>query len=220
MPDILIRGVRAETIRRLKLRAKRNGRSLQGEAKMLIEQGGGHGREEIAVVLDRWERRFAGRKMARSLALLREEPQAMKQCVVDASVVATAFFHEEYAEAARHLLLSDTSLHAPDLICAELASVVWKRHRRGELAEEEAIKLLTDMLALPLIVASSRELADGALQAALRTGRTVYDCLYLALCVKLETVMVTADRRLVNALAGGPLEKHIVWIGDPSCARY
>jgi predicted nucleic acid-binding protein len=138
----------------------------------------------------------------------------MNRCVVDASVVAAAFFHEEHAEAARRLLLSDTELHAPDLVYAELASVVWKRQRRGELAEAEAIRLLADILTLPLLVASSQELADGALQAALRTGRTVYDCLYLALSIKLKTVMVTADRRLANALAGGPLERHVVWIGD------
>jgi predicted nucleic acid-binding protein len=138
----------------------------------------------------------------------------MNRCVVDASVVAAAFFREEHAETARRLLLSDVELYAPDLIYAELASVVWKRRRRGELAEEEAIQLLADMLTLPLVVAPSRELADGALQAALRTGRTVYDCLYLALGAKLQTVMVTADRRLANALSSGPLEKHIAWIGD------
>jgi hypothetical protein len=143
----------------------------------------------------------------------------MNRGVVDASVVAAAFFHEEHAEAARRLLLSDADLHAPDLIYAELASVVWKRRRRGELAEEEAIQLLADMLTLPLLVTSSRELTDGPLRAALRTGRTVYDCLYLALSVKLKTVVITADRRLVNALAGGPLEKHIAWIGDRSFAR-
>ena len=73
MPDILIRGVRAETVRRLKLRAKRNGRSLQGEAKLLIEQGGGSGSKELAAALDRWGRRFGGRKLARSMALIRED---------------------------------------------------------------------------------------------------------------------------------------------------
>jgi plasmid stability protein len=73
MPDILIRGLRAETIRRLKQRAKRNRRSLQGEAKLLIEQGGGRGREEIAAMLDRWQRRFGGRKLSRSVELIRED---------------------------------------------------------------------------------------------------------------------------------------------------
>ena len=73
MPDILIRGLSAETIKRLKLRAKRNRRSLQGEAKLLIEQGDGRGREEIAALLDRWGRRFGNRRLARSLKLIRED---------------------------------------------------------------------------------------------------------------------------------------------------
>ena len=73
MPDILIRGVRAETIQRLKLRAKRNRRSLQGEAKLLIEQGGGCRHEEIAAILDLWQRRFGDRKLVRSTGLIRED---------------------------------------------------------------------------------------------------------------------------------------------------
>ena len=73
MPDLLIRGVRAETIRRLKFRAKRNGRSLQREVKLLIEQSLGRDREEIASMLDRWKPRLKGRKMAHSLSLLRAD---------------------------------------------------------------------------------------------------------------------------------------------------
>ena len=48
----------------------------------------------------------------------------------------------------------------------------------------------------------------------MRTGRTVYDCLYLALAVQTKTAMVSADRRLVNALASGPLKEHVAWLGQ------
>jgi len=51
MPDMLIRGLSEETIKRFKARAKRNGRSLQSEAKMLIEDAARS--ERIAEVLDR-----------------------------------------------------------------------------------------------------------------------------------------------------------------------
>ena len=43
MPDILIRGSEPETIRQLKLRAKRHGRSLQSEVKLLVEEATGAG---------------------------------------------------------------------------------------------------------------------------------------------------------------------------------
>jgi plasmid stability protein len=73
MPDILIRGLDDETLRRLKVRAKRHGRSLQGEAKMLLEKAAGAGPEELAAMLDGWKERFAGRQLADSAALISED---------------------------------------------------------------------------------------------------------------------------------------------------
>jgi len=73
MPDILIRGLEPETIRQLKIRAKRHGRSLQREVKLLVEQASGAGAQEIAAMFDRWERRFAGRKFSSSVRLIRED---------------------------------------------------------------------------------------------------------------------------------------------------
>ena len=73
MPDILVRGVRHETLERLKARAKRNGRSLQSEAKMLLEQAAGAGGEEVAALLGEWRKRFSGRKFCDSADLIRED---------------------------------------------------------------------------------------------------------------------------------------------------
>lgn len=137
----------------------------------------------------------------------------MKTLVVDASVVAAAFFPEKHTEAARTLLCSGGVLLAPDLIHAEIANVIWKRHRRGEIDGDEAAELLPDMLDLPLEITPSEQLVHAALELALRTGRTVYDCLYVALAMQRKTAMVTGDQRLANALAGGPLKDHVVWLG-------
>jgi plasmid stability protein len=73
MPDMLIRGLDQETVRRLKARARRHGRSLQGEAKLVLEQAAGVGAEEVAAMLDGWKGRFAGRRFADSAALIRED---------------------------------------------------------------------------------------------------------------------------------------------------
>ena len=138
----------------------------------------------------------------------------MKPCVVDASVVAAAFFQEDHAAAARAILVAGGELHAPDLLPVEVANVIWKRHGRREIDEAEARGLLADCLRLPLRISPSGGLVEPALELALRTNRTVYDCLYLALAVKAKAVLVSADRRFVNALAGGPFEKHIAWLGS------
>ncbi len=138
----------------------------------------------------------------------------MNACILDASVVAAAFLREEHAEAARRLLASESEFRAPDLIYAELANVIWKRYLRGELDEAEAHDLLQEvMLQVPIHATPSRSLVGQALELALQTKRTVYDCLYLALAVREGGQVVTGDRRLANALAGGPLERYVRWVG-------
>jgi predicted nucleic acid-binding protein len=139
----------------------------------------------------------------------------MKAIVLDASVVAAAFFQEDHADRAGELLVGKHALHAPDLIHAELANVIWKRHNRGEIDQEEAAQLLADFRCLPPRITPCGDLAEPALALALRTGRSVYDCLYLALAVQTRSVMVTADKRLAHALAGTPLARHVAWIGEP-----
>ena len=75
MPDILIRGLDAQALKRLKTRAKKHGRSLQGEAKLLLEQAAGIGAEEITVMLDGWKQRFSGRKFSDSAELIAKDRQ-------------------------------------------------------------------------------------------------------------------------------------------------
>jgi len=73
MPDILVRGLDARVVKRLKDRAKQNGRSLQSEAKLLLEQGVGTDATEMEQILAKWRERSAGRKYRQSsLDILRE----------------------------------------------------------------------------------------------------------------------------------------------------
>jgi predicted nucleic acid-binding protein len=138
----------------------------------------------------------------------------MKRCVIDASLIAAAMFQEEFEEPASALLASNRIQVAPAIIFAEVCNVIWKRFRRKEISEVEAGKLLAGFLHLPLRITSSEKLIESALQIAMQYDRTAYDSLYIALAVKTDAVMVTADKRLVKALAGGPLEKYVRWLGE------
>jgi hypothetical protein len=73
MPDILVRGVKADVVRRLKAKAKRDGRSLQGELNVLLEKAADSGPEDIAQMLEFWKRHFAGRRFRSSADLVRED---------------------------------------------------------------------------------------------------------------------------------------------------
>jgi len=138
----------------------------------------------------------------------------MKAVVIDASVVVKLFFEEEDSKAAEQCVAQAEELLAPDLVWVETANVIWKRQRRGDLTADAASDIARSILALPVVIHPAADLVPDALELAMQLDRTVYDCLYLALAVKTKSVMITGDKRLVSALAGGPLAKHVVWIGD------
>ncbi|MCE5279168.1 MAG: type II toxin-antitoxin system VapC family toxin [Planctomycetaceae bacterium] len=138
----------------------------------------------------------------------------MTAVVLDASVMAAAFFQEEHAPAAQRLLQGAVEvLHAPDLIYAELGNVIWKRYSRGAIALEKASDLLADMRLVPLEITPSRNLVESALEIALKLNHSVYDCLYLALALSHNCALITGDQRLIDHVAPTAFRKHIKWIG-------
>jgi predicted nucleic acid-binding protein len=144
-----------------------------------------------------------------------------RQCllVVDASVVIKWHVPEIHAEGAARLLEDDApDLHAPDLLFPEVGNIAWKKVGRGELTSDQASAIVRLLAAAPLEVHPCGPLIEAALEIALRTGRTVYDSLYLALAVHLKGRLVTADERLCNALRGGALEPYLLWIEDDLAA--
>ena len=103
---------------------------------------------------------------------------------------------------------------APQLILAEFGNVLWKKHRAGELDGGSAEAILSAFRRSPLEVHPHGALLRPAWEIAASYGRTYYDSLYLALAVTGEGRMVTADRRFHDALAGTPVERHLLWIGE------
>ena len=72
MPDILVRGLDKRTVDRLKARAKRNGRSLQSEAKMVLENAAGAPTTEVLEAARQWRKKL-GRRFEDSAELIRED---------------------------------------------------------------------------------------------------------------------------------------------------
>lgn len=124
----------------------------------------------------------------------------MSVFVVDASVVVKWFVPEIHSDAARRLLVLPHEYVAPDLLFAETVSTIWKKIRRQELTAEEGQQLVADIGRIAVEGVSCRALAEDAHALADATGRTVYDSMYVALAVRLETRAITADDRLEAAL--------------------
>jgi predicted nucleic acid-binding protein len=120
--------------------------------------------------------------------------------VVDASVALKWTIPEEHSDAARRLLGSEHELVAPPLIALEIANVLLKRARRRELTMSRAATVL-DRLEGWLRIVEVEEGWSAVFRLAARHHITAYDASYLALTLRLGARLVTADNRLVNALA-------------------
>ncbi|MCY2925905.1 MAG: hypothetical protein NT031_10785 [Planctomycetota bacterium] len=72
MSDILIRGLDEKTLNRLKARAKRHGRSLQGEAKIVLENAAGVSLAEALAAARGWRKKL-GRKFGDSSQVIRQD---------------------------------------------------------------------------------------------------------------------------------------------------
>jgi predicted nucleic acid-binding protein len=129
--------------------------------------------------------------------------------VVDSSVAVKWFVPEALSEEATHLLDGTWELLAPDLLVPECGNTVWKKVARDELTRNEARAILAGLAQVPVAIIPSSELVEGALEIAVAHQRSVYDSLYVALAVARECALITADDRLVNALARGPLGGHV-----------
>ena len=138
----------------------------------------------------------------------------MSLFVIDASVAIKWFLPEIYSDAALRLLGQQHTLHAPDVIFSEFGNVLWKRFRKNEISKNEANATLEGLLTLHLQAQPSQLLIPLALEIACGENRSVYDSLYLAAAIALESRLVTADAKFYRALSKGPFSAHLLWVED------
>jgi predicted nucleic acid-binding protein len=127
--------------------------------------------------------------------------------VIDASV-AVKWVVEEEGAAAAIALRHRFRFAAPDLLVAECANILWKKTRRGELTAAEAniAARLLERAGIELMPMGG--LLEKATELAIRLDHPAYDCVYLALSRQRAWRFVTADQRLLRAVAeraGGEL---------------
>ena len=123
--------------------------------------------------------------------------------LIDASVALKLFLGEDDSSAAQHLL-EQAILEAPDLILAEVANGLWKAHRRGTLSAELYARDVAKLVEIFETFHSMATLTARAAEIAQRLDHPVYDCIYLACAERMESPLVTANRRLLQAVSGSP----------------
>lgn len=134
--------------------------------------------------------------------------------IVDASVILSAFFPDEDQLQAQALIrehvMGRVELVAPTLLLYEVTNAVVQARRRGRITDEQAEKILSSFEGLGITLRPVTW--QQVLPLALRFDRSAYDAAYLALAKISEQPLVTADRRLYNAVH--ERLDWVQWMGD------
>jgi predicted nucleic acid-binding protein len=116
--------------------------------------------------------------------------------VVDASVLATALGDDGPDGDRARARLRGERLSAPELMDLEVASVLRRQVRGGEVDIRRAALALADLAAIPLRRAPHRPLLARCWE--LRDNLTIYDASYVALAEALDVTLLTGDGRLAR----------------------
>lgn len=116
---------------------------------------------------------------------------------VDTNVVAYLVLGGGPQHAAERLLERDTEWAAPPLWRSEFTNVLALHVRAGRAAPADAGYLLDR--ALSLIRVQSDPDPRTVLELALASGRSAYDCMFIAAAIELDIPLITRDAALVRS---------------------
>ena len=142
----------------------------------------------------------------------------MNEYVFDASVIGKWMLPAEREELhleaqvwAERYERGELSIIVPDLLWIEVASLLWKAVRNSRITKDEATMAIVELRERELTtIESTPGLLDAALDIALSYNTSVFDSIYVALAKKTNTLLITADRKLANTLAGS---YPVRWLG-------
>jgi len=125
---------------------------------------------------------------------------APRRAVLDANVAIKWVVTEP--DSARALRLREGQMHAPDLIVAECANILWKKVAGGNMTAATAIAAAELLRIAPIGMLPTADMVRRAVDLAVTLDHPAYDCFYLLCAADLDVPLVTADLRLVRAVDG------------------
>jgi hypothetical protein len=121
--------------------------------------------------------------------------------VVDATVAIKWFVSEPLRPVALRLIDSRLTVHAPELILAQMGEIARLKLQRDEVALEQVQEALHRAPAFFERLHPVQELHERAFQLSLKLDRPIATCLYLACAETLKAPLITADRGLATVNA-------------------
>ena len=114
--------------------------------------------------------------------------------VVDASVVVAALVDNSTTGRWAEAQLLSGPLYAPHLLPVEVANILRKASRAGQISEDHASLAHQDLTRLQVELAPYEPFAERVWE--LRQGITAYDAWYIAIAEALKAPLATLDLRL------------------------
>jgi predicted nucleic acid-binding protein len=133
--------------------------------------------------------------------------------VVDASVALKFVTQEPGNDAALALLAAPDPLIAPDWLLVECASGLSKKVLASGLPQSQAV---TSFAALPEFFSRlhpASELMGSSLDLSFQLRHAVYDCLYLALALREDAMLITADMKFEKVARRGGFGSRVRLLG-------
>lgn len=125
--------------------------------------------------------------------------------VLDASVAVKWFVPEHLSDLALAALqrfhVGDLEFIAPNIILAEIGHALRKHFVGKRLTAEQGRTFIDRFLAMPVQEVQSRDLARSAFDLVAAHGGTFYDALYIALAIREDLKVLTADEPMATAFS-------------------
>lgn len=124
--------------------------------------------------------------------------------VIDASV-GIKWVVDEIGSNIAVAVIGGRRLVVPALFWIETANALAAKARRGELTRTQAADAWRDLTQAPVQTRVTTTDSTGpALELAQDLAHSVYDCVYLALALREDGAVITADRRFAEIVRGQP----------------
>lgn len=138
--------------------------------------------------------------------------------IIDTSVAVQWYVPEVHSTEARRYMGPGIERHAPEILPLEGAHALLKRSR-GQKPDLTPAVARTIALTLrdqaPITYHPGGPLLEAAMDLAYEIGSSSYDGLFLALAIRLDGWVVTADRKFFDKIAASPHAARGRWFLDP-----
>ena len=137
----------------------------------------------------------------------------MSRAVFDASVAVKWFINDIKSEQARSFRLTYQQL-APALILIEVSNALLGYVRRNEF-QSDLVARAVDNVRKTVELQPDHDLLGSAIDLSIKVGHSIYDMLYVALALRSQLPLVTADLKLVGKLRASQLPVTIIALENP-----